>query len=157
VTPVQIEVILKFWYLAHPDRERWSPTQKEFIGSLIRSGHLVDTVCGAVIANREALEPIVDALCAVPLSRRDWSLPAPERAPEPASNRRKGPSQETLPLGQETGCSYPQEVKEIAYKLDPECWVSYSGQTRHYKRVMEIRRQASLARAMEQHWKGKHS
>lgn len=150
MTPVQIEVILKFWYLPHADRERWSPAQKEFIGSLIRSGHLVDTVCGEVMANREALEPIVDALCAVPLSRAAWVIPEPD--PQLEQPLREDEESDLLFTG-----VYPQEVKEAAYKLDPECWVSYSGQTRHYKRVMEGRRQASLRRAFSDHWRKKHS
>ncbi len=45
---------------------------------------------------------------------------------------------------------YPQEVKDIAYRLDPECWVSYSGATKQVKQHMESRRTASLARASAQ-------
>lgn len=39
---------------------------------------------------------------------------------------------------------YPHEVKAIAYLIDPECWISYSGQSKAYKRRMERRRVASL-------------
>lgn len=35
-------------------------------------------------------------------------------------------------------------IKNIAYKLDPECWVSYSGKPIPHKRYMEGRRAASL-------------
>ena len=35
---------------------------------------------------------------------------------------------------------YKQEVKDIAYKLDPECWVSYSGKPKEVKREMDWRR-----------------
>lgn len=40
--------------------------------------------------------------------------------------------------------SYSNEVKELAYKIDPECWVSYSGQPVGYKRAMDKRRVFSL-------------
>ncbi|WP_186214549.1 hypothetical protein [Burkholderia gladioli] len=42
---------------------------------------------------------------------------------------------------------WPQEVKELAYKLDPECWVSYSGRPRKFKAYMDSRRTASLEEA----------
>jgi hypothetical protein len=42
---------------------------------------------------------------------------------------------------------WSQSVKDQAYKLDPECWVSYSGKTRPYKQAMEVRRKASLEAA----------
>lgn len=77
MTPVQIEVILKFWYLPYPDQERWSPVQKDFIRQLIRSGHLVHRD-GVTDVNRAAVEPVIEALCAVPLSQMTWSLPAPD-------------------------------------------------------------------------------
>ena len=42
---------------------------------------------------------------------------------------------------------YSLEVKALAYTLDPECWVSYSGQPRKYKRYIEGRRVAALEKA----------
>lgn len=42
---------------------------------------------------------------------------------------------------------YPQHVKEDAYRLDPECWVSYSGKPKAFKQSMEVRRVASLEKA----------
>jgi hypothetical protein len=42
-----------------------------------------------------------------------------------------------------------QCVKEKAYKLDPFCWRSYGGRGRAFKRAMETRRIASLARAAQ--------
>ena len=44
---------------------------------------------------------------------------------------------------------YPQAVKEAAYRLDPECWVSYSGQPKNHKQHMDARRTRSLERAMQ--------
>jgi hypothetical protein len=44
---------------------------------------------------------------------------------------------------------YPQHVKEAAYKLDPECWISYSGKSRAFKRQMELRRLQSLKAASQ--------
>lgn len=41
----------------------------------------------------------------------------------------------------------PQIVKERAYKLDPECWTSYSGKPREFKRYIDHRRADSLRRA----------
>ena len=46
--------------------------------------------------------------------------------------------------------SYPQQVKEIAYEIDPECWVSYSGKPKAYKSAMDARRTAALRQASEQ-------
>jgi len=40
--------------------------------------------------------------------------------------------------------SYSEEVKQLAYKMDEECWVSYSGQPAGYKRAMDKRRVFSL-------------
>lgn len=42
------------------------------------------------------------------------------------------------------------EVKALAYKLDPDCWVSYSGRPPEVKRWMDRRRTASLALAEKQ-------
>jgi hypothetical protein len=39
------------------------------------------------------------------------------------------------------------DIKQAAYALDPECWVSYSGKPREFKQAMERRRVASLAAA----------
>ena len=44
-----------------------------------------------------------------------------------------------------------QEVKEAAYKLDPECWVSYSGKPKVFKRAMEVRRVDSLTKAQNEY------
>lgn len=43
--------------------------------------------------------------------------------------------------------AYRQEVKELAYKLDPECWVSYSGKLKAHKQHMDYRRAKSLREA----------
>jgi len=40
-----------------------------------------------------------------------------------------------------------QLVKERAYELDPECWVSYSGKPRVFKQQIEVRRKAALEKA----------
>lgn len=40
-----------------------------------------------------------------------------------------------------------QHIKELAYTIDPECWVSYSGKPRQFKSYMEGRRTASLQKA----------
>jgi hypothetical protein len=45
---------------------------------------------------------------------------------------------------------YSQEVKELAYTLDPPAWVSYSGKARNFKAVMDDRRTASLRKAQKQ-------
>jgi hypothetical protein len=45
--------------------------------------------------------------------------------------------------------AYAQEVKEIAYMLDSECWKSYSGCSRPHKWAMELRRVAALKFAQE--------
>lgn len=42
---------------------------------------------------------------------------------------------------------YEQEVKQAAYALDPECWVSYSGKPKEHKQWMDSRRTASLEAA----------
>jgi hypothetical protein len=42
---------------------------------------------------------------------------------------------------------WPFEVKQLAYKLEPECWVSYSGKPKHFKAAMDVRRTAALQNA----------
>jgi hypothetical protein len=39
---------------------------------------------------------------------------------------------------------WPSNIKNLAYKLDPECWQSYSGKSKAYKQAMEARRIKSL-------------
>lgn len=46
--------------------------------------------------------------------------------------------------------SIDQRVKDIAYTLDRECWISYSGMSKAFKSAIEIRRNASLAQAQRQ-------
>lgn len=41
----------------------------------------------------------------------------------------------------------PQHIKHLAYKLDPECWQSYSGKDKPFKQAMDLRRTASMAKA----------
>lgn len=43
--------------------------------------------------------------------------------------------------------AYSQEVKERAYTLDPDAWVSYTGKPHDYKASMDRRRQKALGRA----------
>jgi hypothetical protein len=38
-------------------------------------------------------------------------------------------------------------VKLVAYTIDPECWISYSGQPKQFKRAMDARRNAALRQA----------
>lgn len=38
-------------------------------------------------------------------------------------------------------------VKALAYTIDPECWVSYSGKPKPFKVAMDIRRTAALNEA----------
>lgn len=42
------------------------------------------------------------------------------------------------------------EIMELAYKLDPECWISYSGKPKQFKQYIEIRRTAAIAEARKQ-------
>lgn len=42
---------------------------------------------------------------------------------------------------------YPDRVKNLAYKLDPDCWVSYSGKSPGFKARMDCRRSAALEKA----------
>lgn len=43
--------------------------------------------------------------------------------------------------------AYSQDVKELAYVLDPVCWVSYSGKGRNFKAAMDARRTKALNQA----------
>lgn len=45
---------------------------------------------------------------------------------------------------------YEQDVKELAYTIDPPCWVSYSGKGRNFKAAMDWRREKCLREAQEQ-------
>lgn len=47
-------------------------------------------------------------------------------------------------------CNDRQRVKELAYTLDPECWVSYSGKPTAFKQAMDARRTSSIHTAYEQ-------
>lgn len=41
------------------------------------------------------------------------------------------------------------KARELAYKLDPDCWANYTGKPRHYKMQMEERRVAAIRQAQE--------
>lgn len=45
--------------------------------------------------------------------------------------------------------AYEQEVKEAAYKIDPECWESYSGKDWLHHRAADARRLSSLQKAQK--------
>ena len=45
---------------------------------------------------------------------------------------------------------YSTTVKERAYEIDPDCWVSYSGCERRHKAYMERRRGAALQQAADE-------
>jgi hypothetical protein len=45
---------------------------------------------------------------------------------------------------------YEQDVKELAYTIDPPCWESYSGKGRNFKAAMDNRRNKALALAQEE-------
>jgi hypothetical protein len=45
---------------------------------------------------------------------------------------------------------FEQDVKELAYTIDPPCWVSYSGKGRNFKAAMDWRRNKALAEAQKQ-------
>jgi hypothetical protein len=45
---------------------------------------------------------------------------------------------------------FEQDVKELAYTIDPPCWVSYSGKGRNFKAAMDWRRNKALADAQGQ-------
>jgi hypothetical protein len=42
---------------------------------------------------------------------------------------------------------YDEAVKQRAYELDPECWESYIGKPKEFKRAMDARRTAALRKA----------
>jgi hypothetical protein len=41
------------------------------------------------------------------------------------------------------------DVKERAHRIDPECWVSYSGKPKHVKQAMDVRRLVALKKSKE--------
>lgn len=43
-----------------------------------------------------------------------------------------------------------EEVKQLAYKIDPECWISYSGMPKAVKQYRDGRRSLSLQQAEKQ-------
>lgn len=43
---------------------------------------------------------------------------------------------------------YSQEAKELAHRIDPDCWVSYSGKDKKFKQSMDARRSAALRAAV---------
>ena len=45
---------------------------------------------------------------------------------------------------------YEQDVKELAYTIDPPCWVSYSGKGRFFKAAMDNRRNKALRQAQDE-------
>lgn len=73
MTPVQIEVLLRFWYDPHASRHPWNPVQRDYIRHCINKGILTDSaVC--VTANHEALRPYIDTICSVsePTQKSIW-------------------------------------------------------------------------------------
>ncbi len=42
-----------------------------------------------------------------------------------------------------------QDVKERAHRIDPECWISYSGKPKEFKQQMDARRLAALNKSKE--------
>lgn len=44
---------------------------------------------------------------------------------------------------------YVDEVRELAYQLDSECWKSYSGKSKQVKRCVEARRKKALEQAQK--------
>ena len=50
------------------------------------------------------------------------------------------------------GQIYSREARlhEIKYSIDPECWVSYSGHPKNYKREMDYRRKLATEKAHKQ-------
>lgn len=48
------------------------------------------------------------------------------------------------------GPGWSHEEKALAYNLDPDCWISYSGKNREFKRAMDKRRLASLRKAVDE-------
>lgn len=52
-----------------------------------------------------------------------------------------------MPLELHQAPRFSSEIKEIAYQLDAECWVSYSGKPKKFKQAMEARRIKSLEQA----------
>ncbi|WP_315768495.1 MULTISPECIES: hypothetical protein [unclassified Bradyrhizobium] len=45
---------------------------------------------------------------------------------------------------------FDHDVKQLAYTLDPACWVSYSGKGRWFKAALDDRRNAALRQAQAQ-------
>ena len=45
---------------------------------------------------------------------------------------------------------YREEVKRVAYTIDPGCWESYSGQPKEVKRSIDHCRSAALDKAARQ-------
>lgn len=43
--------------------------------------------------------------------------------------------------------AWSEDVKELAYELDPECWESYSGKAKAFKQGIDRRRSAALKEA----------
>lgn len=104
----------------------------------------------------DAEETLRNTLAAAEALMDAW--PADAALPENWQEWRNAFDAAHLQLGESTPRStsggppnpWPEEVKELAYQLDPECWISYRGKPRDFKRSMEVRRKASLERAREE-------
>lgn len=79
-TPIEIEVLLTFWYDPGADLKNWRPNQRTFINELIeldilRTEFEQGTV--RIRGNTTALEPYIKAITKIPLPRQStlWTLP----------------------------------------------------------------------------------
>ena len=76
-SPVEIEVLLAFWYDPNADMRDWNPGQHEFISRLLNKGMLKRAPSdGRIEGNHEALALYIEAITDIPLpqQRLMWTL-----------------------------------------------------------------------------------
>jgi hypothetical protein len=75
-SPVQIEVVLHYWYATddHP-KVFDTPAYAEAAGWLVRVGLLTTSTTSPHFVKTDGLKLYVEALCAVPWPRKMWSMP----------------------------------------------------------------------------------
>ena len=70
MTPIEIEVLLRFWYDPFAESYDWNQGQQDFIQKLLRRDILYHNRSGPhieLIANHDALAAYIDAICKIPL------------------------------------------------------------------------------------------
>ena len=75
MSPIEIEVLLRFWYDPNASRYPWNPIQRDYIRHCVHVGILTDSaVC--ITPNHDALHVYIDAITSIsePFQKPVWTV-----------------------------------------------------------------------------------